>query len=480
MTGTTPTAIDNAEDDRLQDIESIGEGIRRERLRRGLTLAQLASQVNLTVSALSQIERGASDPSISSLRRIAQAFGIPMFQFLVGTDRRDIVVRRNRRTKINFPDRDIDYELVSADTIGEFEVLGLTLSAGGATGADRDRATERGMLDRPARPRARRGRRSDLRARCRRQHQDPPRAAAPVREPELGRGRADHHHQPADVLTALTLPVAWRRSPPSSAGRGPRPTRRRSSSTSTASGRNIAEMAALAARRGVALRPHFKTHKSVAIARRQIAAGAVGMTVAKLDEAEALIDGGVDDILVAYEIVGRAEARPRDRPRASGAADPRRRQCRRRARDRRAAAVPGLRVPVLIEVDSRSTAASRCGVPPADAPALARAIAGPPGARARRRVHARRPCVRCPDRAAGRGDRRRRGGRGPRCRRGDSRRRDRGADGQRRVDAHRCAGRARTRRHRDPAGHLRLLRRDAGRARHDVRTTARADRRARR
>ena len=38
------------------DIESIGEGIRRERLRRGLTLAQLASQVNLTVSALSQID----------------------------------------------------------------------------------------------------------------------------------------------------------------------------------------------------------------------------------------------------------------------------------------------------------------------------------------------------------------------------------------------------------------------------------------
>jgi transcriptional regulator with XRE-family HTH domain len=118
----------------LADAPTIGEGIRRERLRRGLTLAQLASQVNLTVSALSQIERGASDPSISSLRRIAQAFGIPMFQFLVGTDRRDIVVRRNHRTKLTFSGRDIEYELVSADTIGEFEVLGLTLSPGGTTG----------------------------------------------------------------------------------------------------------------------------------------------------------------------------------------------------------------------------------------------------------------------------------------------------------------------------------------------------------
>src|SRR3954452_15948399 len=118
----------------LADAPTIGEGIRRERLRRGLTLAQLATQVNLTVSALSQIERGASDPSISSLRRIAQAFGVPMFQFLVGTDRREIVVRRNHRTKITFSGRDIEYELVSADTIGEFEVLGLTLAAGGETG----------------------------------------------------------------------------------------------------------------------------------------------------------------------------------------------------------------------------------------------------------------------------------------------------------------------------------------------------------
>lgn len=133
--GTPATAVENLGfEAMLADAPTIGEGIRRERLRRGLTLAQLASQVNLTVSALSQIERGASDPSISSLRRIAQAFTIPMFQFLVGTDRRDIVVRRNQRTKIQFSGRDIEYELVSPDTIGEFEVLGLTLAPGGATG----------------------------------------------------------------------------------------------------------------------------------------------------------------------------------------------------------------------------------------------------------------------------------------------------------------------------------------------------------
>lgn len=123
------------DDDHPRGSETIGEGIRRERLRRGLTLAQLATRVNLTVSALSQIERGASDPSISSLRRIGQAFDVPMFQFLVGTVQREIVVRRDRRTKLTFPDRALEYELVSADTSGEFEVLSLALSPGGSTGA---------------------------------------------------------------------------------------------------------------------------------------------------------------------------------------------------------------------------------------------------------------------------------------------------------------------------------------------------------
>jgi D-serine deaminase-like pyridoxal phosphate-dependent protein len=68
---------------------------------------------------------------------------------------------------------------------------------------------------------------------------------------------------------------------------------------------NIAEMAALAASHGVSLRPHAKTHKSPHIARMQLAAGAVGLTCAKLGEAEVLVEqGGVTDILIAYPIVG--------------------------------------------------------------------------------------------------------------------------------------------------------------------------------
>ncbi len=56
------------------------------------------------------------------------------------------------------------------------------------------------------------------------------------------------------------------------------------------------------------LRPHFKNHKCTALAKRQLEAGsAVGITCAKLGEAEVLVDAGVDDILIANQIVGAAK-----------------------------------------------------------------------------------------------------------------------------------------------------------------------------
>ena len=66
---------------------------------------------------------------------------------------------------------------------------------------------------------------------------------------------------------------------------------------------NIAAMAAFAAARGLALRPHAKTHKSADIARRQIAAGAVGVCVAKLGEAEALAARGISSIHITSPVV---------------------------------------------------------------------------------------------------------------------------------------------------------------------------------
>lgn len=66
--------------------------------------------------------------------------------------------------------------------------------------------------------------------------------------------------------------------------------------------RNIAAMATLVAGHGVGLRPHAKTHKSVDIARRQIAAGAAGVCCAKIGEAEALAEGGIGGILITSPV----------------------------------------------------------------------------------------------------------------------------------------------------------------------------------
>lgn len=67
--------------------------------------------------------------------------------------------------------------------------------------------------------------------------------------------------------------------------------------------RNLAAMQEHCKRVGLKLRPHAKTHKSVAIAKRQIAAGAVGQCCAKLGEAEALAEGGIESILITSPIV---------------------------------------------------------------------------------------------------------------------------------------------------------------------------------
>ena len=71
--------------------------------------------------------------------------------------------------------------------------------------------------------------------------------------------------------------------------------------------RNLERMAAFAREHGIALRPHAKMHKSGHIAKLQIDAGAVGVCVQKLSEAEALAAVGVIDIFISNEIVDAAK-----------------------------------------------------------------------------------------------------------------------------------------------------------------------------
>lgn len=68
--------------------------------------------------------------------------------------------------------------------------------------------------------------------------------------------------------------------------------------------KNIRNMIAGLKSAGIDHRPHIKAHKSVEIAKKQLELGAVGITVAKLAEAEVMVRGGIKDILIAFPILG--------------------------------------------------------------------------------------------------------------------------------------------------------------------------------
>src|SRR5947199_10266339 len=68
--------------------------------------------------------------------------------------------------------------------------------------------------------------------------------------------------------------------------------------------RNLRTLAESVKGRPVRVRAHAKTHKCPEIAKRQIAHGAVGVCCQKVSEAEALVEGGIDDVLVSNEVVG--------------------------------------------------------------------------------------------------------------------------------------------------------------------------------
>jgi D-serine deaminase-like pyridoxal phosphate-dependent protein len=142
---------------------------------------------------------------------------------------------------------------------------------------------------------------------------------------------------------------------------------------------NLAALADAVAGSGVRVRAHAKTHKCVEIARRQVAGGAVGMCCQKVSEAEALVAGGIADVLVTNEVVGAAKlerlAALAGRAKIGVCVDDAG-----NARDIDAAARhAGTRLDAYIEVD---VGARRCGVAPgAPALELARVVAACPNLR---------------------------------------------------------------------------------------------------
>jgi transcriptional regulator with XRE-family HTH domain len=115
-----------------------GAALRVLREQRGLTIAALARQVGLSAAAISQIESGTVQPSVTTLRRLAAALGVPVFRFFLPADTAAAsVVRRADRKTLGLARSGARYELLTPSLQGRLEVLEITMDPGQASAPER-------------------------------------------------------------------------------------------------------------------------------------------------------------------------------------------------------------------------------------------------------------------------------------------------------------------------------------------------------
>lgn len=119
---------------------SIGGVIRRARKEQGLTLQQVAQSSELSLSYLSQIERNLLNPSVGTLKRIAEALDLPagklMFSSEASPSRVTVaVLRKGERKRVSFPQSSITYELLTPDLRRRASLLWLSAEPDAESGA---------------------------------------------------------------------------------------------------------------------------------------------------------------------------------------------------------------------------------------------------------------------------------------------------------------------------------------------------------
>ena len=111
---------------------TLGADIRALRKARGLTLAEIAAQLDRSVGWLSQVERDMSEPSISDLRQIAQCLGVPMSMLFAHSaapaEEQGYVVRAGARRPMGSGEEGLIEELLSPDLTDDFEMVHSTFA----------------------------------------------------------------------------------------------------------------------------------------------------------------------------------------------------------------------------------------------------------------------------------------------------------------------------------------------------------------
>jgi transcriptional regulator with XRE-family HTH domain len=128
----TPEGAAAARDRRL-----LGLRLRELRRLRGLTTRALAARSRVSTSMINQIETGTSGASVSSLRRIAAGLDVPLAEFFMSNDLSEVekeptgprvsVVRRGDRRRLQLPESNVVYELLTPDLTSEIEFVWIEL-----------------------------------------------------------------------------------------------------------------------------------------------------------------------------------------------------------------------------------------------------------------------------------------------------------------------------------------------------------------
>jgi len=130
-------AVSDAASDSAADSDQLGATVRAHREQRGLTIASLARTIGVSAAAVSQIESGTVQPSLTTLRKLAAALAIPVFRFFLPDESEAVkVVRRSERKTIQMPKSGVRYQLLTPSLRGQLEVMELTLGPGEVSAAE--------------------------------------------------------------------------------------------------------------------------------------------------------------------------------------------------------------------------------------------------------------------------------------------------------------------------------------------------------
>ncbi len=98
----------------------LGDQIRSIRKRQEITLKELAEKTGLSIGYISQIERNLTDPSLSTLRKISGALGIPTYLFLGDEPHGSLTLHKEEMIQLSQPNSNVRYQIMSPMPTGEF------------------------------------------------------------------------------------------------------------------------------------------------------------------------------------------------------------------------------------------------------------------------------------------------------------------------------------------------------------------------